>query len=306
MLYRQGVGDIIQTLCHIHKSSRFYDNVYLFFDNSFIPPREKKSHNIKKSLLQRRVKQVIYWNEYFFQDAKPLNIIYESHILNTRDKMHLLTIEDELFDVSLMERAIFDHVQCDFTFQQSTADIIAKADVLKFKYGADNINFVKSKIQHQPDFKKDEIGLILRTSIDAASHQRLNVSECDNIVKFLENKHLNYDFVPFVKEEGVEKADYTSYNSKNFSINKNDQLTKDDLINHNEWLVDLSRYKFLICTEGGHCHIAACMNIPVYLIGNFDEHSELNMRNYKFWKKYYEHSKTTVLNHYIKELFELL
>ena len=47
MLYRQGVGDIIQTLCHIHKSSRFYDNVYLFFDNSFIPPREKKSHNIK-------------------------------------------------------------------------------------------------------------------------------------------------------------------------------------------------------------------------------------------------------------------
>ena len=305
MLYRQGVGDIIQTLCHIHKSSQFYENVYLFFDNSFIPPI-KISRNPNKPLLQRRIKQFIYWNEYFFNNAKPLNIIYESHILNTRDKMHLLTSNDELYDISLMERAVFDHVACDFTFQQSSLDIISKADILKFKYGADNINFVKSKIQHNPDLKKDEIGLILRTAPDAASHQRLNENECENIVNFLTLKNLKYNFVPFVKEEGVEKADNTSFNSMNFSTNKNNKLTKEDLINHNSWLHDLSKYKFLICTEGGHCHIAACMNIPVYLVGNFDEHDELNMRNYKFWEKYYEHSKVTVLNNYMKELFELL
>ena len=47
----------------------------------------------------------------------------------------------------------------------------------------------------------------------------------------------------------------------------------------------LKTCKFLVCTEGGMSHMAACMRIPFYIFGNFNRDNEEAFL--ELWQNYY-------------------
>ena len=274
-LYRQGNGDIIQLLSNIHNAVS--NNAYILFDNSFTRDGIKRpfSYEEQFAVLENQIKKIIFWNEVFLDNAPAVNIIYKGRIINSKKHFEFLTDNNKLFDVATLTKIDLNTEQCKVTYQEDWINFVKKH----------NMVFFPSTFKHQP---KDHIGLSLRTDYSAYGFDTLDWLECEYIEQMFQDqkiKYIDYFIDQSLLQFPSHKKRFSSWKGQGIAFHVNDTITNQDIQNFKNFCEDLKTCKFLVCTEGGMSHMAACMRIPFYIFGNFNRDNEEAFL--ELWQNYY-------------------